>query len=362
MKIERFYRLFVILTLVMAALLTGCQSAPTAPAAAPTQPASAPTQPPAAAKKLKVAFVINGSISDGSFGTQSYQAIQALKNQPFIEKADYLEGITTATDAGKAMRDFATQGYDVVWAQSGVFAAPAMEIAPQFPNTEFVVLTSPPKGQTFSNVWFVLSEYEPAYYTVGALAAKTTKSNVLGFIGGRQNPLYQACAIDYEAGAKSVNPDIKVLVAFTGDFNDPVKAKEAAVSQIQSGADVIAHALSLGSFGLFDAAKSAASKVWVIGKDTDNYPLAPHTVLTSVVVDYQAFMPLLLKKILDGTLTGSLSMSLATKTVYLADYYNQVPADVVAFVDQVKQKAMNGEVKLTTQADIAAAPTATPVK
>lgn len=220
-------------------------------------------------QKLKVAFVIPGSISDGAFGTLSYAGVQAVQEEPYIEEAVFVEGIDAATDASKAIRDYVAAGYDVVWAQSGLHSASVMEIAPEFPENVFVTLAATPEDQTFDNVWFAANECESAYYAAGALAAQTTQSKVIGVVGGRENPLYVACATAYEEGAHSVDPDVKVLTVFTGDFNDPIKAKEAAASQIQSGADVIVHFQDLGMTGVIAAAEealAAGNQVWVIGK------------------------------------------------------------------------------------------------
>jgi basic membrane protein A and related proteins len=335
-----FFGLVILLSL----FLTSCVPAPVAPSSSSGQ-----------AKKLKVAFVLSGSISDGAFGTIAYQSIQAVKKEPFIEKATYIEGINAATDAAKSIRDYVAEGYDVVWAHSGAHGPAVMEIAPQFPNTEFVALASPPKDKKFDNVWFSLSEYEGGYYIAGALAAKMSKSNVIGFVGGRENPLYTACSKAYEQGAKSINPNVKVLAVFTGDFNDPVKAKEATVSQIQSGADVIAHLQSLGMTGVFAAAEEslkAGKKVWVIGKDNDQFPQAPDVVLTSLIIDYSVQMKAILGEIAAGKKSGSMPQSVTNGAVYLADFYGRVPADVVTQINALTDKVKKGEVKYTTQYDL----------
>lgn len=180
-----------------------------------------------------------------------------MQEEPYVAEATYIEGVESATDASKAIRDYVAAGYNVVWAQSGLHSASVMEIAPEFPDNVFVTLAAVPEDQTFENVWFAANECEGAYYVAGALAAQTTQTGTIGVVGGRENPLYVACSRAYEEGAKSVNPDVEVLTVFTGDFNDPIKAKEAAASQIQSGADVIVHFQDLGLTGVVAAAEEA---------------------------------------------------------------------------------------------------------
>lgn len=303
-------------------------------------------------KKIKAAFVLGASISDGAFGTISYQGIQNVKEADFIEKADFVEGVVAATDAAKAIRDYVADGYDVVWAQSGAHGASVMEIAPQFPESVFVTLVAPPADQTFDNVWFGLNECEGGYYIAGALAAQMTQSGTIGFVGGRENPLYVACSKAYEEGAKAVNPDIKVLTVFTGDFNDPIKAKEAAVSQIQSGADLITHLQDLGMTGVFAAAEESTAggkQVWVIGKGSDQYDQAPSVILSSVIMDYGVQMEAVLSEVAAGKKGGKMPMSVANGSIYLADFHGNAPDDVVAKIDELTKQVKAGEVTYTTQ-------------
>lgn len=309
-------------------------------------------KPASEVDKLRAAFVFTGQISDGAFTTIGYQSSQAMLAEPFIGEVAYIEGVDASTDGAKIIRDYIAEGYDFIWGHSGRLGPAIMEIAPQFPEAVFGALAYPPEDQEFDNVWFSLSHYEGAYYAVGVLGALMTETDVLGFVGGRENPLYTACAMAYEEGAKSVNPDINVLTVFTGSYDDPVKAKEAAVSQIQSGADLIASLQSLGMSGIFAAAEEAENQVWVIGKDNDQFPYAPDVVLTSVVIDYAAQMRNILAEVAAGNRSGSMPQDVATGAVYLADFYGQVPAEVVAEVDAVLEQVKNGEVEYTTQYDL----------
>lgn len=335
----------ILLALSLLALLaTGCSSAP-----------DASEEDGGQAQKLKVAFIIPGSISDGAFGTLSYQGVQSVQEEDFIERADYVEGVDAATDASKAIRDYVAAGYDVVWAQSGLHSASVMEIAPEFPENVFVTLAAVPADQTFDNVWFAANECEGAYYIAGALAAHMTVSGTIGVVGGRENPLYVACSKAYEEGAHSVNPDVEVLSVFTGDFNDPIKAKEAAASQMQSGADVIVHFLDLGMTGVVAAAEQArqeGQEVWIIGKGSDQYEQAPDVTLTSVIFDYGIAMKNILREILGGTRSGEMPLSLANGAIYLADFRGAVPEEVAAQIDELTETVKSGSVTYTTQYDV----------
>lgn len=179
-----------------------------------------------------------------------------------------------------------------------------------------------------------------------------TETDVIGYVCGRENPLYVACSKAYEEGTKSVNPDIRVLTAFTGDFNDPIKAKEAAVSQIEAGADLLVGIQSLGMTGVFAAAEeslAAGNKVLVVGKDVDQ---SPDTVLTSVVFDYGAAMKNILSQIAQGNMTGSMPQSLEKGSVDLADFRGNVPENVAEKLEALKAQLIAGEIAYTTQYEI----------
>ena len=343
--LKRLTSLFMALCLVLL-LATACGSSDSGDASDTTEDGT---------QKLRVAFVIPGSISDGAFGTLSYAGVQAVQEEPYIEEAVYVEGIDAATDASKAIRDYVAAGYDVVWAQSGLHSASVMEIAPEFPENVFVTLAATPEDQTFDNVWFAANECESAYYAAGALAAQTTQSKVIGVVGGRENPLYVACATAYAEGAHSVDPDVEVLTVFTGDFNDPIKAKEAAASQIQSGADVIVHFQDLGMTGVIAAAEealAAGNQVWVIGKGVDQYDQAPDVTLTSVIFDYGAAMKNVLTEIANGVKSGEMPLSMANGAVYLADFRDRVPEEVETQIAELTEQLIAGEITYTTQYDV----------
>lgn len=354
---SRKIRFLLCMLVLPSLLLAACQPQEAAePAEAVVEEAEAvveeaePEEPEE--KKLKVAWLLPGLISDGSYVTMAYQAVKHIEKQPYIEELSWVEGIASASDAEKLARDYIADGYDVVVANSGGYASMAMELAPQFPDVTFIALASEPEDNTLENVWFSGGEWEGWYFVSGALAAKMTETDVVGFIGGRDYALYAACAKAYEEGAKYVNPDIEVLSVFTGDFNDLVKGKEAGVSQIENGADVIIHTMNLGGFGLYQAAEEADKKVWTIGKDIDQFPMAPNTVLTTVLIDVVMQMDKIFSQIAAGVKGGYEPQDMVNGTVSLADFYGQVPDDIVAYIDELTEKVAAGEIEYTTQFDM----------
>ncbi|MGL4536607.1 MAG: BMP family lipoprotein, partial [Weissella cibaria] len=125
------------------------------------------------------------------------------------------------------------------------------------------------------NVVSVTFHTEQSSYLAGVAAAKTTKTNQLGFIGGMESAVVKTFETGFVAGAKSVNPNIKVDVQYVGDFADAGKAKTIAASMYQNGSDVLYQAAGGAGAGVFTEAKdlnekqTKAHKVWVVGVDVD---------------------------------------------------------------------------------------------
>src|SRR3989442_6255057 len=160
-----------------------------------------------------------------------------------------------------AMRAFAERGYDLVIG-IGFAQAPIMQVvAKDYPNIRFAIIDGvifEDDGKTpKSNVASLVFKEHEGSYLVGILAAKTSKSNTLGFIGGMDIGLIHRFEKGFEEGAKSVNPNIQIIQNYVGvtdaAWNNPGKGKEIALAQISKGADVIFTAAGNSGLGAFDA-------------------------------------------------------------------------------------------------------------
>lgn len=332
----------LIITILVIVLMSACTSSPAAPA---------PEAQTDVKEGIRVAFVLPGIISDGSYNTQAYQAIKVVDELPGVKETAFVENKANISDAAKAVKDYVNAGYDVVWAHSGAFGPATEEVAAQFPDTTFVIEGSPTK-EALKNVWYLPADWEDTYFLAGALAGQMTKSNVVGFIGGQEFTIYAASAQSFEEGAKYVNPNVKAMKVFTGSFDDPIKGKEAASGLIEAKADVIIHAMNTGAFGLFEAANAAEDQVWVIGKDVDQMALAPDVILTSVVLDYQFLMPKVVQGIINGEEVKTINMNMSTGVTYLAPFYGRVPTEIETKLNDVKKDLLDGKIKFTKKADL----------
>lgn len=219
------------------------------------------------------------------------------------------------------------------------------EVAPDYPDTRFVLIDAAVDLPNVRSVIF--AEHEGSYLT-GVLAALASKTGTVSFIGGMDIPLISAFGCGFAQGAKSVNPDIRVIVNYTGDtpaaWNDPVKGGEIAKAQIGQGSDVIFAAAGGTGLGVLQAAVDA--NILSIGVDSNQNHLHPGKVLTSMVklVDnavQQAFI--------DGPelTTGLVKMDLAAGGVgYALDEHNQslITEDMKTKVEAARADIIAGKV------------------
>lgn len=305
--------------------------------------ASTALSTPVLAADLKIAMILPGPITDNDWNSVGYNGLQAAGKALGAEVA-YVENVTDA-DAERLLRDFAERGYKLIFAHSFSFGDAALNAAEDFPGTTFMAGTAAelaPNLGTYSN-----PDYQGAYLA-GMLAAGTSKTGSVGWVGGMPAPNMLANLHAYEAGAKEVRPEIKVLHTFIGSWFDPPKAKEAAIAQVEQGADV----LSAQGVGVIDAA--IAKKVFALGAMTDQNPLGPEAVLTSVTWDLGPLVTAVGKAVIDGTWKSeNWSYGVAANSVGLADFHgldkNVDPAVLKAVDDKIAAiKAGTFEVPLDT--------------
>ncbi len=177
------------------------------------------------------------------------------------------------TDYERVMREYAEQGMDLVVGEAFAVERAARKVAAEYPDTAFLMGSSfgpaQPNFAVFDN-WI----HEPSYLT-GMIAGATTKSNVIGMVGGYAIPEVNRLMNAFMEGATSVNPDVKFLVTFINSWYDPPKAKEAAFAMIDKEADI----LYAERFGVSDAAKEKG--LLAIGNVIDTASEYPGTILSS---------------------------------------------------------------------------------
>ncbi|MDQ7779830.1 MAG: BMP family ABC transporter substrate-binding protein [Planctomycetota bacterium] len=311
-------------------------------------------------KSFRAALVFDvGGRGDKSFNDAAYDGFMAaarlLNAEP--EEFKYLEP-SGAIDRDAALRGYAEQGFDVVIGVGFLFTEAIYRIAPQFPKTWFVCVDYDAYGkpQVPANVIGLTYREEEGSYLVGAIAALTTKTDKIGFIGGMQTPLIEKFEAGYCAGAKGANPNVEVFVSYAGQtpdaFADPVRGKELARTQFQRGADIIYHASGSTGLGVFEAAIEAGKLA--IGVDKDQYADAPGHILTSMFKRVDSSVRDTIVKAANGSIRGGLEQyGLADNAVgYVYDDNNKslIPEAVRERAEGLRARIVSGELKVPTKA------------
>jgi basic membrane lipoprotein Med (substrate-binding protein (PBP1-ABC) superfamily) len=244
----------------------------------------------------------------------------------------------------------ATKKPDVIFGDAFGNEEAVRRVANQFPKIAFVFGSgegpSGPNVSVFDN-WI----HEPAYLS-GLIAGKMTKSNTVGFVGGAEIPPTVQAGNAFAAGAKSVNPNIKVLKNIVGDFNDVAKGKAATAAMITDGADVVYPFLDAGIAGAYAAGK-ASGKDPAMFKITIPDCTSYDNIVGTGLVNNLAATSVMLKKYTEGTLKpGAIFLDLQNpklQTMQLCPKY-QKNATVAKATKDTIDGVNSGKIKLPANA------------
>jgi basic membrane protein A and related proteins len=221
-----------------------------------------------------------GGKTDRSFNEAAYNGAERYKSETGTEYRDF--EIQDDAQREQGLRRFARDGHSPIFAIGFGHQAAVEAVAPEFPETQFVIIDAVIDQPNVRSITF---KEEEGSYLVGMLAAMKSETGTIGFVGGQDVPLIGKFACGYVGGAKAANADIRVIQNTTGTtgeaWNDPVRGGELARSQIDQGADVIFHAAGGTGTGVLQAAADAGK--FGIGVDSNQNMLHPGSVLTSMV-------------------------------------------------------------------------------
>ncbi|MEU3916770.1 BMP family ABC transporter substrate-binding protein [Streptomyces sp. NPDC029004] len=308
--------------------------------------------------KVAIAYDIGGR-GDQSFNDAAYAGL-AKAEKDLKVKGTEAEPTEGEGDPDKVSRltSLARAGNNPVIGVGFAYAPAIAQVAPKFPNTTFGLIDDTSKtGKNIANLVF---NEEQGSYLAGVAAAKVTKSNIVGFIGGVETPLIKKFEAGYVQGVKDTKKNVTVKVQYLtqppdfGGFSKPDLGKAAAQGQLDAGADVIYAAAGLAGSGSIEAVSKAGK--WAIGVDSDQYNqkgLAAYkaAILTSVTKDVEDAVFNVIKSVKDGKpQSGEVRYGLAKNGVGLAasnPAYIKM-TDVTAAVEKAKAAIIAGTIKVKT--------------
>lgn len=281
---------------------------------------------PEAEAKVKVAFLyaIANPERAGGWDRADWPGITYLRDELGWEVA-IAENVSYA-DSWNTARNFANNGYDIIVFPSNGFLDAFLQVAPEFPNTWFVMTSLTDKLPSSPKAAAWVPDMYAYGCVVGMVAAKASKTGVIGVSGGMPIPVLQLMYSGIIEGAKYVNPNCKVIVNWAGDWVDIPKHRELTALQIRQGADVIFTVTGPATTGVFEAAEAGNAKV--IGYAADWYNDAPKAVLTSVLVDKKRMYVDMANQFKSGTLEKKIVMC-GPEYFSIADFRGSLPDTTV---------------------------------
>jgi len=294
----------------------------------------------ASTSSFKVALLTPGPISDKSWNGGAYAGLMAIRDSLGAQ----VSHIQTRTPAefDENFRQYGAKGFSLVFGHGFEFQDAALRVAPDFPNTVYVTTSGTSVAKNVAGVEFA---FEEASYLAGIVAGRMTKSNILGMIGGTELPPVKRSFEAFEQGARSVNPKVKVVVSYIGNWDDVSAGKENAIAQISRGADIIFQNADAAGLGVFQAVKEA-KEARIIGSNANQNDIAPDQTLGSVVIDLPHAFLLIAREVRKGGFTGKVfSLGLHDSVVtYVPNprLSASLPVGLLSSVDSARKQMIAG--------------------
>ena len=312
-----------------------------------------------AAEKPVALIIAQGGLGDKSYNDLAYSGFKKalaeykLEGKP-VESKDIVaqapDILRRASDAGFGLL------IDLEFSSGDALKA----VAKDYPNTDYAILNEVEPG---SNVASVLFQEQEGSYLAGALATMVatdpkikgmTGKPIIGVIGGTKSVGIDKFIVGYIQGARAIDPNVQVKVAYSNNFGDPSIGFQMAKAMFDSGANVVYQVAGGTGIGVIKAAKEEGR--FAIGVDTDQDGLAPGSVLTSMIKRTDVAVETVMKDYADNTFPAgkTITLGLANDGVGLSPMTytrNMIPPEMLAKVEDLKKKILSGEIKVWNVVD-----------
>jgi basic membrane protein A len=308
--------------------------------------------------KVGLAYDVGGR-GDQSFNDAAYAGLaKAVKDLGATCTTGEAQDGEPESAREDRLRQMADAGYTPIIGVGFAYSDAVNAVAPDYPKLNFGVIDGfDPDSKPNKNVAYLDFAENEGSFLVGAAAAMKTKTDHIGFVGGVHNDLIKKFEAGYVAGAKAVNPKIKVDVKYIEETNlsgfaDPAGGKAAATAEYENGADIVYHAAGGSGSGVFDAAVAAGKGKWAIGVDSDQWKTAsaaqkPH-ILTSMLKRVDVATYKMIKSVKDGSpVTSYVTYDLKANGVGYATSGGYVD-DIASKLNGYAAKIKSGQIKVPT--------------
>ncbi len=290
-----------------------------------------------AGDKVKVGFIYVGPIGDHGW-TYRHDIGRLDVEKHFGDKVEtvYLENVKYGPDAERAIRAMAQGGADIIFATSFGYMEPMLKVAKEFPNVKFEHATGYKQSDNMAS--YGLRLYQ-ARHVQGVIAGMMTKTNKICYVGAFPIPEVIREINTYYLGAKSVNPDVDIDIVWVNTWYNPGKEASAAKVMIAEGCDMVAQHTDS------PAPLQTAEKAGVLGfgQASNQYKFAPKAQLTATIDNWSPYYIQKVQDVMDGTWkSGDYFGHMNEDVVQMAPFTN-MPADVKAFAQKIKDGITNGK-------------------
>lgn len=301
-----------------AAMLAAVAASSTAQTAAPKPP-------------LKVSFVFVSPIGEAGWTYQHNQGRLAMEKALGARvQTTAIEAVAEGADSERVMRDLAAQGNTLIFATSFGYLEPALRVAADFPNVRFEHAGG---YKTAANLNTYNARYYEARYLAGLLAGKSSHSGVAGYVAGFPVPEVIQGINAFALGMRAANPQAQVKVLWLNTWFDPAREREAAVTLINQGADVLTNHSGSPAVPQTAQAHFKSKGVRVVSYQSDMRRFAPDAQLTAITHQWGAYYTKVAESVLKGNWQAKpVWGGMKDGFVALAPFSSSVPADVATLV------------------------------
>lgn len=320
---------------------------------------SSPTPENGTVKKTVKASLVtdSGGLGDQSFNDSAYQGLLKAEKELGIE-IQVVES-TSMIDYVPNLSSLANLGYDITFSIGFLTKPSLQEVAELYPKSHFGLVD---EVLDYPNVISCTFKEEEGSFLAGVLAGLMSRTGTVGFLGGVEAPLIQKFEAGYRAGVKAVKPDVEVISKYTGDFEDVSKGKDLTNILFSQKADIIYHASGKCGLGAIQAAKNEEGEYYIIGVDSDQDYLGvvkdnegniiKTVVLTSMVKYVNVAIFDVCKIEAEGKFKGGHYIyGIKEGGVGLSEMKytrDKIPENVIAKIEEMKQKIISGELVVPT--------------
>lgn len=341
MKNFIFAALFSMLILVLGACSQATEEPQEEPVEAEADTTNGTEQTETAEEKVpRVAFVYIGVPADGGW-TMTHDEGRQLVDETFGITSTTVENIPEGPDAERVIEELA-QNHDIIFTTSYGYMDPTINVAKKYPDVIFMHATG---YKTADNVaTYQVKGFESGYLS-GIAAGSLTENGKIGYVGAFPIPEVIFTINAFTLAAQSVNPNTEVSVIWSNTWFDPTVERQAAISLLDQGVDVLANYQDSPA-GIQAAAERG---VWGMGNDADMSEYAPDTYITNPIIHWGPYYVDVVQSWIDGTweshsYLGGIKEGLAD----IAPFGKNVPQEVQDLVNEKKQEILDGNLEVFT--------------